>query len=397
MRVGLAVVGALVLASCQLGLGGPNDTFGNDPTSAGGNVGMWASISGPFTRHQDGDPYTTMCSGDTVTPSTCDTTSNSGGPPMSAATAQNPDYDPSGYSWMISIPNEDVGHAVTVQIYDPAVSSTGSPLFESSGTPTSDFHTSYELFDYSGDVNNVLETPALSMNGKCSEGPGYQVFGFGTSSGAPDYFESWYTLCTFTPTRSGFYPLQVKTSDIPGVADAGTGWNAYSVRATAAGGGLQPTVSALNKISIVSTPSGPITSMYLANVLSQYAGHTLVVDLFDPGDGVGASAFTVQLESPPSGLVRVPTGGNPVACNYNATPSPLLGASTPDTSGNCTITTKLAGASGGIYNNAWLRMVVTIPSTYHCTTDCWWWLRFNWATDPPPVDRGVIIANVSTS
>ena len=291
-----------------------------------------------------------------------------------------------------------MGTPVSVQIYDPAVANVGAPLYENVGGPTTDFHTSYELFTTNGNSLDPGETPDLSLAGKCSSGPGQQTFGYGQGSGAPYYSQQWFTLCSFTPTQAGIYPLQVKTSDIPGVVDGGTGWNVYSVKATSTGTSSQPDVYALTHLSIFTPGPASTASYYLANIPSSQAGKTLVVDVFDPGDGTaGVTPVTLKFLAPPSGLGVVPTGGTSIACNYNTTPSPVLGPSAPNTSSNCTIVTENANSNNGIYNNYWLRVEIPIPAAYACTTDCWWSVTENFGSGGVPTDRLTLNADVFAS
>jgi len=144
--------------------------------------------------------------------------------------------------------------------------------------------------------------------------------------------------------------------------------------------------------------TNPVARFYLANIGAQYAGHTLQIDLFDPGDGTASatSPFTMQFLAPPSGTPAiVPTLGTPVACNYNATPSASFPPpSTPDVSATCKITTLNTGSSTGIYNDKWLRVQIVIPATYACTTDCWWTVKYDFGAAGKPTDRTVWAVNV---
>ena len=389
LGVAMLAVGALILTSCSF-FGGASNVWGNDLpdgclslTSTTGpcagnpqQPGVWGAISGPFTRHQDGDPYSTMCSTDTTTVSTCDPNWPTGGAPYTVASGvQNASYHPGGYSWAIDV--HQAGVPVTVQIFDPAAGSTGAPLDESVDAGAGAFNTSYELFSTTGNASDVEETPALSMDGKCTTGPGYQDFANGT--GAAYSTDAWFSLCTFTPTQAGIYPLEVKTSDIPGVPDAGGGWNAYSVRAVATGP-TQPSVYPLTDLSMWMDPPGTVTRFYLADVGAQDAGKTLLLDAFDPGDGAGPDAFTLQVLAPPSGLGTVPSGGIAMGCNYNAIPSATVFPARPDFSSTCTIPTKTAGSSTGIYNGAWLAISIPIPATYTCSSDCWWTVKMSFGS-----------------
>ena len=435
---------ATAVYNLHIPLGSPNNIFGNNlpngctvlPTATGWNSGacsgqqnpepnLFAAIQGPYSRHQDGDPYATMCSGDTQTKSTCNpalNTQQTGGSPTykqpstnctssppNLTPVQNCAYNPNGYLWAIDV--KQAGQPVTVQIYDPANGGTGNPLNETLDTNNGGtFNTSYELFNTTGSSANIQETQALSMKGNCSTGPGWANFtngssppvGPGYAGVAPYYTEAWYTLCTFTPSQVGIYPLEVKTSDITnyttGVADSGAGWNVYSVRAKCAscGASTQAQVYALDSMSIWTASSGTTAAFYLANIGQQYAGHTLQIFLYDPGDGSGPDPFTMQFVPPPSGLGVVPTGTGSISCNYNSTPSPTqIAPSTPNTSANCQITTKTAGSSTGVYNGNWLNVIIQLPSGYTCSTDCWWWVKYTLGTgNSTPTDRTTWVVNV---
>jgi hypothetical protein len=376
-KIALVVGAALVLVGCQLELGPPGNTFGADPTSPDPQPAMWASINGPYSRHQDGDPYATKCATDTVTPATCDS-----GP------GSNTSYDPNGYLWAIDVPGADVGHLVTVSIYDPAFD-PGGTTDESYAGANVGFATSYQLFETTGDPANISTAPSNGMNavGHCTGGtPGYQVFAPGTSSQ-----NAWYALCTFVPDKAGIYPLQVKTSAIPGVTDAGSGINNFSIRATATGG-LNPHPYALFSESLFTTDANG--QIYLALVPPQYAGHTMVIDLYDPGDAAGTAAETMQFLAPPSGSPSVvPSGGTAVACDYSP-PTVSQGGVTSNSSPTCTVPTKSVGSTGDTYNGMWLRVVLTIPADYSCTTDCWWTIRYA-GVGNTLTDRLVAVVNLS--
>ena len=311
----LGAIAALLLAACQFQLGGPNNTFGNDPTRLGTQPGVWAAINGPFSDHADGDPYATECAARAASATTCD------------ASGTNPSYTSSGYSWAVDVPAADVGTPVTVAIYDPSFGPNSTMGESYSDSLTTGFATSYRLFETTGNANNISEDPSLGFDalGTCTGGtPGSHVFAPGTTSQ-----NAWYALCTFTPAQAGIYPLQVRSSGIPGVTDSGGGINLFSVRATTSAP-TQPEVYALNQLSFEASGSSGTARFYLANVGQQWAGHTMVVDLFDPGDGSGGSSnFVLQLLAPPGGVPSVvPTGGTPLGCSYS-NPTVSIGARPP--------------------------------------------------------------------
>lgn len=432
-------------------MGSPNYSFGNNlpgaaasptcinPTAAcagglGGQPQLWAAIQSPYEAFQNGDPYATKCAGNTESVSTCSVPANPNG-------AENALYRTTGYLWAVDVPASLVGTPITVQFYDAVHCDSAIDYRNASGstvdlcpnagsgslrdnytrdvtgsanTQMADFEA--ELYDSDGSDLTIDTSPALSMNGKCSTGPGRllidQEVDFPmpfTPSGATNnanntkrqdtantYKNKWAALCTFTPTKSGIHPMRVKSSAISGETDNGSGYNSYSWRACTNGcsspTGTQPRTYALNDMSIWNVAAGSTAKFYLAEIGPEHAGKKIVLDLYDPGDGSGSSAFTMQFRTPPGGVPNVipQSGSGTTSCQYNATASSTPGPSTPDTSGTCNITTKNSGTSGGgIYNSKWLRVVIQVPTTYNCTTDCWWSVWYNFGASGTPSDRTV--------
>ena len=360
LAIGVIVAAGLLVAACVPTLGGPDNRFGNDPTRAGTQPGLWAAIGGPYANRADGDPFASKCA---IGPSSATACDGSGA---------NATYDQTGYLWGIEVPKQGVGVPVTVAVYDPA-DAPNSALTEPAAQ-FAPFATSFTLFNTSGSNQDINVNPANSLAtlGRCSSGPGSRVFAAGSTEGE----NAWYTLCTFTPTLAGVYPLQVKSSAIPGVVDSGDGWNNFSIRATT-NVGVQPIVTAIGRASVTFDPatSGGTSRSYLTQLSSYAAGRVALIDFFDPGDGTaGTLPFTLQIMGPPSSGAPgpVPIDGTPVACTYNAAKSLYQGSGTPDSSSTCTITTTAAASSTSNYNGGWLRIRIHVPTTYTCSTNCWW-------------------------
>lgn len=124
--IGLVVVVLLVVAAaaCRpLPMGSPSATMGNDvelcpqrqpslSSPCGPQPMVWASIQGPYEDFHDGDPYATKC-GRNRGASVANCT---GGPYAGGAT--NELYDPTGYEYAIDVAAEDVGRALTFEVYD---------------------------------------------------------------------------------------------------------------------------------------------------------------------------------------------------------------------------------------------------------------------------------------
>jgi len=381
MKVTTIAIGAAIalvaLSACQR-IGGAGNTFGNDPTRAGAQPQLWASINGPYTNHQDGDPYSTKCVVAPATATACD------------ASGANPAYTSVGYVWAIDVSPAAIGVPVTVEVYDPELMANTGTL---DSIVNGGFATSYRLFGSTGTGTYDL-SPSNGMDtlGRCvGPGTGSKVFAAGSTESAA----AWYSLCTFTPNVAGAYPLQVRSSGIPGVPDSGGGFNNFAIRATTSG--PPPRVAALDRASVMFATPGSTSRSYLANIDQTKAGHTLAVDLFDPGDGTaGSSPIQIQVLAPPSGIPSiVPTGGSAVACNYNANGSASIGPATPEFSATCTVTTEQPNSSSAIYNNKWLRLSITIPTSYTCAIDCWWTLVDSIGTGSTPTDRLVYEVSVN--
>ncbi|MGZ4682105.1 MAG: pilus assembly protein TadG-related protein [Acidimicrobiales bacterium] len=367
---------ATAVYNLKIPLGSPSNVFGNDPTRTGPQPNLWAAINGPYSNHADGDPYSPKCA---VGPSSATACNSSGA---------NPTYRSSGYMWAVDVPASAVGSPITVSIYDPSFGPNGT-LSES--TTNAGFATSYQIFNTTGSAAalNLNNSNGMNTLGRCSTGPGYKVFLAGDTTGQ----NAWWTLCTFTPTIAGIYPVQVKTSAIPTVTpDSGGGWNAYALKATKASG-TQPQTYAIDDLSIWTPTPSSNARFYLANIGAQYAGHTLQLDLYDPGDGNSGNYF-MTFHPPPAGVPAiVPTATATTACTYSP-PTANIGGATTLSSSTCTIQTRNASASpANIYNNNWLRVNILIPTTYTCTTDCWWSIEYNFGTGSP-TDRTVWVVNV---
>jgi hypothetical protein len=144
----------------------------------------------------------------------------------------------------------------------------------------------------------------------------------------------------------------------------------------------------------------PPATFYLAEVGPLYAGKTLVISLWDPGDEQdGDALMTVKMPSSaqPKPVQDIPpedceytsspapnpvqSGGDPTGQTY-ATPQPSDGVS------SCAIVTATDGARR--FNGTWLNIRVTIPGDYTCNLStaaspvnpettagsCWWGIEY---------------------
>ena len=344
-------------------LGSPENRLGNDPlASPAYNPRLWASISGPRTLYANGDPYSTKCY------TTCSQT--------------NPEYRNWGYLYIINVPQSMVGQTLNVSLYDAGnYARSNYPNVETADNGT--VNTQFELFAPDTTPLDAFDglNSTYSQSGKCSTGSGRVYIANGASE--TTYKNKWATLCSRTVTTAGQWILQVKSSNISGVTDAGDGWNQFSLKATGSGT-TQPTLFTTGDLSLFNNLpglSGSFTStFYLARIDPIHKGKTLVVSLFDPGDGAGGDYF-VNLRGP---------GDSQLACSYRT-----RGSTTSTSLTNCRIATRSGGTN--VYNGKWLDLNVQIPNNYTCTTDCWWKVKYEFNNIPAssgPNDRTVWSARV---
>jgi Flp pilus assembly protein TadG len=338
-------------------LGSPDNTLGNQSNTD--TKYLWASISGPGADKNNGDPYSTKC-GAGQTGSSC--TANL--PPTG-------EYRDWGYVYTIDVPAAGVGRTLTVQVFDAG--NYARPNYANVETADSQtVNTSFEMFSPSSFPldSSSFYSPTISMDStgsgstKCTSGGGRWVILDGAS--ASTYENTFATLCSRVISTAGQYHLQVKSSNIPGVTDSGTGWNQFSLKATLSGGGAQPQVYGYGDLSLFNNLpnlSGNLSAtFYLAQIDQIHAGKHIIISLFDPGDGQSGT-YDVNILKP---------GGAITPCTYGA-----RGGSTTTVSDCSIITRTTSSGSSGTYNGLWLDIDIGILSTYTCTTDCWWKVRYD--------------------
>lgn len=440
----VALVVVLIAAGCQsrVPLGSPANIIGSQVAACaqfqavpappcGPQAMYWAAIQGPYEQHSNGDPYATKCATG-LSGAACNVPANPNG-------ASNPDYRASGYTYAIDVSPADIGQPITLQGWDvgqftrtltPANTFTpespanqalrdcnrGVAPFDSSHFGTSNnWDTAFgalncqtgdsgnrllnfdvQVFDNDGsDTVVTKDVPLTSCH--------YRLLTTDAAYGATK--NAWTPLCTFTPTKVGIYPFEVRDSGLSGVPDATTmtGFNAFALRLNGA------TATRLYPVDDASIwiNSGTGSRLYLAEITPAHKGKMMYIDLYDVGDGSGISQFSVQVKGPSGGAPSpVPTGagtivpapGTATSCSYNAVRSTTRGPATPDAAANCTVITKAAGSSGGLYNDGWLRLAIQLAPDYACGTapgtDCWWTLQYDFGPQSFPTDRVVYSVHV---
>ena len=215
------------------------------------------------------------------------------------------------------------------------------------------------------------------------------------------YDKKWKELCHFTPTVGQRYYLNVRSTspDNPDTwGPKGNNYNGYALRVVAGtypaaciqdsfpqlnstscyGVDPQPRLSGYTDMEMYNgIPVNVPTQFFIANVKNEYAGKTLVIELWDPGDGAGDSNITVMKPGTTTGGVAQ------VGCAYQSTtPSGAVDQSGTKV-GACTIVTTSGGTNA--FQNEWLQIKINLPSDYTCNESanptttggsCWWQIKY---------------------
>ncbi len=172
----------------------------------------------------------------------------------------------------------------------------------------------------------------------------------------------------------GTYLLRVMPQhDDSGATDAAGYWrgkNLYTLRVSTTTG-AQPSIGAVGDMLIFSARYTTQTEFFLARVQQRYAGHDLVIELFDVGDVVGDGYFSIL-----DGTGAVPD------CDWIATDT-ITPTNPTSGSGTCTIEASKASQCC-IYNHELITMVIPIPDDYTCTGNgCWWKVYYDYTGGTP--------------
>ncbi len=378
--------------------------------------GFWAMAEGPGTVNPNGDAFSPRCY---ITVNCTET------PPNTPNKNYRSDVN-RGFWYVVKIPSGLSGN-VAIQVYDAqfggnAVAATLPANCSQSGTSQVDcvsglsnmtgdeelnssgnsFQTEYRVFKQTNPFDFEIRTNVFTgSSGDTSENSCW----WGLRE-EPFFRLQWRTLCTLTGVQSGdLYLVNVRTND---TQTNGSGVNAYAVQACANGScttGVQPALYAYRDMGMFNnfTASGgtQTATFYLAEVGPQYAGKTLVVDLWDPGDSSGQSTIYPMKPSTnpavPGPVVNVAA----TDCSYTASPAPNAPQTTSaggatgrqeatahasDTSPSCGIITH--NGSSSQFNGEWLKIRINVPSGYTCTVginpvttgnSCWWGIQYQFA------------------
>jgi Flp pilus assembly protein TadG len=284
--------------------------------------------------------------------------------PISVAVSQTADSTPTTSCPLAS----NKYTCTTTSTFTPSTSNTVSNPGGGSGVPATTFAL-YAADDTPlDDSDNTLLSSAQCGTAAYPNPATYDsTFNDGTRTIMGN--DGWADMCIIPSTATaGKYLLRIKNSS----TDDASGLNGYAVMAsytnsigTVCDGRtdtLCPKVAGKNWISIYASYSGSTATFFLAEINREYAGKTLLITLFDPGEG----GDTIEILDP-SG-----TAQTFVATDMGidgATPGTPLSAST------------LLDVDNSVYNGKYVQLQIDLPGTYGASlTQYWWKIRYKFVS-----------------
>ena len=230
-----------------------------------------------------------------------------------------------------------------------------------------------------------------------------------TESGAGDlvvYNASYGALAGTLP--AGTYRLRVDTLEwngaIPNASGSSIAHKAYAVRAVDTTGALCAacSVGAWDDTTVYTPVTGGTFSVPVLSVPPDYAGQTITLDIFDPGDLSVGSNLTLSILTP-TGAIATATApqqikiydlgtqrSNPETNTACALANPISNPPCLAVSGaNATIVSTSGGTK--YFNGHWMHFLLPIPASYNPGVDPnnWWWsLQYTTAERTGACDRG---------
>jgi len=273
---------------------------------------FWLSVNSPCAMAEDGDLLSSWYNAMWVSGSFAGCTRPRTPSPPSPQIV-NPTYSPDGYIYGVKVDEGYTGGPVTIQVYDAAYCAASPP-----GATRPDFRLSNAVFTTVYTVRAPAPNPydgsllhQLSLGGSSETDANSGVCATPSSFTTGGYRGGWRDLYTIaSPTPGDTYAIQVRTTD-PTNGNRGSVNNfALRARTGAMGGGFQscsadpfevvpqlrpastgisaancPNVFALENMSVFANASGSAAEFFLASIGQEHSGKTMVIDLFDPGEG----------------------------------------------------------------------------------------------------------------
>ncbi len=319
-----------------------------DPSTWGGtNPGIWVAINGRYTAKEQGDPFTTTC-GLSSSPTSC--------------TTGNTEHEARNH-YAVEVPSG--ASTLTVELFDPVF--WGNNVSQQIGAGDQmwylggEFTTTFTLLAPDSTPANPRDNSVVECSRSFAPDVGAAPF----EQGSPTNFRA-ETLCSLGGVQPGIHVLRVTVDSAAGHAA-----NGFSIRASTDVG--SPKVYGIGRMSLRTNQPSSMPIFKLANVPSSYAGRTLTISLFDPGEASGNAwvSFEGQAKDLPCSIVaRLDTGG-------------VTGPWTPNgkfAGSACWVRSTQAGVVQ--YNGDWLDFTFQVPPDYDCDFQaggCWWEVRYHYS------------------
>jgi hypothetical protein len=181
---------------------------------------------------------------------------------------------------------------------------------------------------------------------------------------------------------AGTYRLRVDALNYDGTLPSGApgsraaATHMYAVRALDAFGNpcAACTVSGWKEMGIYTPITGASFQMPLFQVAPDYAGLTVGIDIYDPGDISGAGDVQMRILDPAGAVATSPQGVR--IYDLGTARSTVPGPGNLISSGGNTVAS-FAATTGGVhpYNGHWVHIELPIPNTYNpgLNPSNWWW------------------------
>jgi hypothetical protein len=339
--------------------------------------------------------------------------------PHDNGSGANTQYDPvSYYDYAVELqPGTTDG---VVSIFDPVFCATNSDGSQGMGDRwfgSGAISTFYDLYDTNNTPYDLTDDTWIAGNTgpTGASNPLYGLFrrsnGTDASQGGPSvssgrtncelgattdptngayWHNRWWTLASGIAGPVGLTPrvyrIRETTTDNAAPSDQASsdGQNSFSIFADVSGHTCPaspidpacPRVYGLGTMEAF-TPLNPSSSadLYLAQIGAAYAGKTIKVSLWDPGD-------TGNLRADLSFLMPTATTYQTANFTWTATKFATSGANCNGSSAGSVTSVRTSNGSGGLFNGCWIVINIAIPSSYTAPTPTgetspgWWKIRY---------------------
>lgn len=361
------------------------------------------SVNGPCDRAEDGDLRQSERMGNNSSSNKC-----TGGD-------ANPEYESTGYAYGITVNAGYSAGNLVVEVYDGAYC-PGNGIDLQLGSAR--FDTRYTLRGPAPDpfTGSVIQTTTV---------------GSSNCSGGSNYSGQWRSLGTISPSPGEAHVVQVQSRNHSSSSNLG-GANNFALRVRPASGSFVacssdpyetdtaltqaatsispancPNVFAFRDLSVYAAAAGSTAEFFLASIGPEHSGKTLVIELYDPGEG----GLTLQVTDPngnvvgPGNSAGVTSFQRSVVRRFasEATPGGGWGPFTEHTvsiqpagpapgSGRATdprCTGQNASNPACRYNERLMRLEIELPDNIDAAYGgrTWWRIRYAFATGVDVTDR----------